>query len=239
MLPQLTAAPAAGSGFTAQLRAEQGPLSGQTLAISRTPFTLGRSADNDLVVPEPLASRHHARLEMRAGRWYVIDLDSANGTLLNRQRVSGEQALNAGDLIAIGETVFAFVASEPARPAVVPPVARARPAAQRSSPVARARPAAQRSSPVAAIVIGVVLIALVVAAVLFVGGRMRRTGDDATGPGLPTIQLPAIPSVTLPTGIPSLPPIPTALPPLPSGIPTGIPPLPTGFPSIPTFPPLR
>ena len=226
MLPQLTAAPAAGPGLTAQLRAEQGPLSGQTLAISHSPFTLGRSADNDLVVPEPLASRHHARLEMRAGRWYVIDLDSANGTLLNRQRVSGEQALNAGDLIAIGETVFAFVASEPARPAVVPPVA-------------RARPAAQRSSPVAAIVIGVVLIALVVAAVLFVGGRMRRTGDDATGPGLPTIQLPAIPSVTLPTGIPSLPPIPTALPPLPSGIPTGIPPLPTGFPSIPTFPPLR
>jgi len=226
MLPQLTAAPAAGPGLTAQLRAEQGPLSGQTFAISRSPFALGRSADNDLVVPEPLASRHHARLEMRAGRWYVIDLDSANGTLLNRQRVSGEQALNAGDLIAIGETVFAFVASEPARPAVVPPVA-------------RARPAAQRSSPVAAIVIGVVLIALVVAAVLFVGGRMRRTGDDATGPGLPTIQLPAIPSVTLPTGIPSLPPIPTALPPLPSGIPTGIPPLPTGFPSIPTFPPLR
>ena len=209
----------------AQLRAEQGALAGQTVAISRSPFTLGRSADNDLVVPEPLASRHHARLEMRAGRWYVIDLDSANGTLLNRQRVSGEQVLNAGDLIAIGETVFAFVASEPARPAVVPPVA-------------KARPAAQRSSPVAAIVIGVVLIALVVAAVLFVGGRMRRAGDDATGPGLPTIQLPAIPSVTLPTGIPSLPPIPTALPPLPSGIPTGIPPLPTGFPSIPTFPPL-
>lgn len=226
MLPQLAVAPAAGPGVMAQLRAEQGALAGQTVAISRSPFTLGRSADNDLVVPEPLASRHHARLEMRAGRWYVIDLDSANGTLLNRQRVSGEQVLNAGDLIAIGETVFAFVASEPARPAVVPPVA-------------KARPTARRSSPVAAIVIGVVLIALVVAAVLFVGGRMRRAGDDATGPGLPTIQLPAIPSVTLPTGIPSLPPIPTALPPLPSGIPTGIPPLPTGFPSIPTFPPLR
>ena len=226
MLPQLAVAPAAGPGAIAQLRAEQGPLTGQTIAISRSPFSLGRSPDNDLVVPEPLASRHHARVEVRAGRWYLIDLDSANGTLLNRQRLSGEMALNAGDLIAIGETVFAFVAPEPVRPAVVPPVA-------------RARPAARRSSPLAAIVIGVVLIALVVAAVLFMGGRMRRTGDDATGPGLPTIQLPALPSVTLPTGIPSLPPIPTGLPPLPTGIPTGIPPLPTGFPSIPTFPPLR
>lgn len=225
MLPQLTVAPAAGPGFTAQLRAEQGPLTRQTIAISHSPFTLGRSADNDLVVPEPLASRHHARLEVRAGRWYLIDLDSANGTLLNRQRLNGEQVLNAGDLIAIGETVFAFAASEPARPAVVPP--------------AQARAAGRRSSPVAAIVIGVVLIALVAAAVFFIGGRLRRPADDTTGPSLPTIQLPAIPSVTLPTGIPSLPPIPTALPPLPSGIPTGIPPLPTGFPSIPTFPPLR
>lgn len=225
MLPQLTVAPAAGPGFTAQLRAEQGPLTGQTIAISHSPFTLGRSADNDLVVPEPLASRHHARLEARAGRWYLIDLDSANGTLLNRQRLNGEQVLNAGDLIAIGETVFAFVAPEPARPVVVPP--------------AQARAAGRRSSPVAAIVIGVVLIALVAAAVFFIGGRLRRPADDTTGPSLPTIQLPAIPSVTLPTGIPSLPPIPTALPPLPSGIPTGIPPLPTGFPSIPTFPPLR
>ena len=214
MLPQLAVAPAAGPGLVAQLRAEQGPLAGQTFAISRSPFTLGRSPENDLVLPEPLASRHHVRLELRAGRWYVIDLDSANGTLLNRQRLSGEMALNAGDLMAIGDTVFAFDAA-PARPAVVPPVA-------------RARPAARRSSPLAAIVIGAVLIALVVAAVLFVGGSMRRTADDATGPALPTLQLPTLPSVTLPTGVPSLPPIPT-----------GLPSFPTGLPSLPTFPPLR
>ncbi|MBK9095433.1 MAG: FHA domain-containing protein [Anaerolineae bacterium] len=215
MLPQLAVAPVAGPGLAAQLRAEQGPLAGQTFAISRSPFTLGRSPENDLVLPEPLASRQHVRLEARAGRWYLIDLDSANGTLLNRQRLSGEMALNAGDLMAIGETVFAFTVPGPARPAVVPPAA-------------RARPAARRSSPLAAIVIGVVLIALVVAAVLFLGGSMRRTADDATGPALPTLQLPVLPSVTLPTGIPSLPPIPT-----------GLPSLPTGLPSLPTFPPLR
>ena len=38
-----------------------------------------------------------------------------------------------------------------------------------------------------AIVIGVVLIALVAAAVLFIGGRLRRPADDTTGPGLPTM----------------------------------------------------
>ncbi|MBK9233427.1 MAG: FHA domain-containing protein [Anaerolineae bacterium] len=100
MLPQLAVAPVAGPGLAAQLRAEQGPLAGQTFAISHSPFTLGRSPENDLVLPEPLASRQHVRLEARAGRWYVIDLDSANGTLLNRQRLSGEMALNAGDLMA-------------------------------------------------------------------------------------------------------------------------------------------
>ena len=136
MLPQLAVAPVAGPGVRAQLRAEQGPLAGQTFAISHSPFALGRSPENDLVLPEPLASRHHVRLELRAGRWYVIDLDSANGTLLNRQRLSGEMALNAGDLMAIGETVFAFTVPGPARPAVVPPAARARPAARRSSPLA-------------------------------------------------------------------------------------------------------
>ncbi|MBK7202374.1 FHA domain-containing protein [Candidatus Amarolinea dominans] len=214
MLPQLAVAPVAGPGLAAQLRAEQGPLAGQTFAISRSPFTLGRSPENDLVLPEPLASRQHVRLEARAGRWYVIDLDSANGTLLNRQRLSGEMALNAGDLMAIGDTVFAFDAA-PAPPAAVPPVA-------------RARPTPRRSSPLAAIVIGVVLIALVVAAVLFLGGSMRRTADDATGPALPTLQLPTLPTIVLPTGVPSLPPIPT-----------GLPSLPTGLPSLPTFPPLR
>lgn len=221
MLPQLAVAPAAGPAVRAQLRAEQGPLAGQTFAISHSPFALGRSPENDLVLPEPLASRHHARLELRAGRWYVIDLDSANGTLLNHQRLSGEMTLNAGDLIAIGDTMFAFDAA-PAPAAAAPPAP-------------RGRPASARLSPLAAIVIGVVVIALLTTVLIFVAGRMRRTADDASGPALPTVQLPVLPSVTLPTGIPSLPPLATALPPAL----TQLPPIPTGLPSLPTFPPLR
>ncbi len=201
-------------GTGAFLRGERGALAGQTTAIPHSPFALGRSADNDLALPEPLASRRHARLELRAGRWYLIDLDSANGTLVNHQRLSGERALDNGDLITIGETTLLFGVS----------------AAAQGVPQPHA--AARRTTPVMAIVAAVVLIALLLAAVLFVSGRLRRSTEPTSAPALPTVELPALPTITLPAAIPTLPPIPTALP----SLPTGLPPLPTGLPSL---PPLR
>lgn len=45
--------------------------------------TIGRLPDNDVVVPFDVVSGHHARLERRGGRVFLIDLESRNGTSLN------------------------------------------------------------------------------------------------------------------------------------------------------------
>ena len=45
--------------------------------------TIGRLPDNDIVVPLDTVSSHHARLERRGSRVFLIDLDSRNGTALN------------------------------------------------------------------------------------------------------------------------------------------------------------
>lgn len=199
---------------TASLRAEQGPLAGRLIPVERSPFTIGRSPENDLVVPEAAVSRRHARLENRRGRWFLLDLDSANGTFVNRQRVSASQPvpLNSGDVIAMGGSVFSALLRSPAssdRPRTErPPSASAGPQARQAT----AGP--KRSTPVAAIIVGVVLVAVVIAVVWFVLNQMRE-GETTTGPGpgLPTVVLPEleVPSLTLPTGLPTIQ-IPTALP---------------------------
>lgn len=50
-------------------------------------------------------SRHHARLELRVGRWFLVDLDSSNGTVVNGRRVRDAE-VRAGDEIRLGAAGF-------------------------------------------------------------------------------------------------------------------------------------
>lgn len=54
-------------------------------------------------MPDPWISAHHARLELRADTWWVVDLRSRNGTFVNGQRVS-EAPLQAGVRLGFGKT---------------------------------------------------------------------------------------------------------------------------------------
>jgi serine/threonine protein kinase len=45
-------------------------------------LTIGRAADNDLVLDRPSISRHHARIEFDGTNYQVVDLDSTNGTFV-------------------------------------------------------------------------------------------------------------------------------------------------------------
>jgi ABC-type multidrug transport system ATPase subunit len=69
------------------------------------PTTLGRAADNDIVLDDSLVSRHHARIEWLESQAHLTDLSSANGTSINDSTLSAgvPQPLGDGDTILIGD----------------------------------------------------------------------------------------------------------------------------------------
>src|SRR6516225_10288078 len=72
--------------------------------------TIGRSADNDWILPDPLryVSAHHARVQFRNGRFYLQDV-STNGVFVNDEtealsrRGADGYALRNGDMVRIGD----------------------------------------------------------------------------------------------------------------------------------------
>ncbi|HYV78110.1 MAG TPA: FHA domain-containing protein, partial [Streptosporangiaceae bacterium] len=84
---------------------EDGPLLDCTL-LTRTAGQarrIGRVPDNDIMVPHPSVSRHHAELHTTPDRYRIVDLGSHNGTFVNEQRVSAA-TLAEGDTIGFGDT---------------------------------------------------------------------------------------------------------------------------------------
>jgi adenylate cyclase len=74
---------------------------------------MGRSQTNGLVISADRASRRHATIHAQDdGDFWLIDLGSANGTLLNGNRVFHPMRLQAGDKIDIAGHVLTFQ-SEP------------------------------------------------------------------------------------------------------------------------------
>jgi hypothetical protein len=63
---------------------------------------IGRAPSSQILLNDGLVSAQHARLRRRDARWFIQDLNSTNGTLLNQQRLRGEQPIEYGDMIAIG-----------------------------------------------------------------------------------------------------------------------------------------
>lgn len=83
-----------------------GPRTGAIYPIRAVRLTLGR-ASADLVFAEDEMSRTHAAIEFRDGQFFLKDLDSANGVLLNGKSVL-ESLLVDGDRFQIGSISFAF-----------------------------------------------------------------------------------------------------------------------------------
>lgn len=69
-------------------------------------LSVGRSKDADVRIDDRYASSIHARVFSRGGRFYVEDMNSTNGTLLNGATLQGEAELIDGDSVQIGDTVF-------------------------------------------------------------------------------------------------------------------------------------
>lgn len=67
---------------------------------------IGRSKGSDIVIEDPTVSRNHCVLLRRKEGWFVSDLDSKSGTLVNGKEISGRHRVGVGDEIRIGCTTL-------------------------------------------------------------------------------------------------------------------------------------
>jgi hypothetical protein len=68
--------------------------------------TIGRAAGCQVTVDDSFVSQVHARVFVRDGGWFVEDIGSTNGTLLNRQKVTGPVPIQRGDRLQVGGTTL-------------------------------------------------------------------------------------------------------------------------------------
>jgi pSer/pThr/pTyr-binding forkhead associated (FHA) protein len=94
-------------GAPTQLVVTQGSLAGTTVALQGQTITLGRAHDSTIVLDDDYASSRHARIYPdQSGQWIVEDLNSTNGTYLDRNRLTSPTPLQPGTAIRIGRTVI-------------------------------------------------------------------------------------------------------------------------------------
>ena len=105
----------------------EGAGAGKSVPLQRS-LILGREKA-DIIVADIGASREHCKVFQQDGDWFVLDLNSRNGTKVNGERIS-RWHLAPGDTITIGKTNLRFDAPElPPREAPKPAAAPARPPA--------------------------------------------------------------------------------------------------------------
>jgi serine phosphatase RsbU (regulator of sigma subunit) len=101
-----------------ELVIDSGPLAGTRYSFDEA-AVIGRGELVDVRIEDVTISRRHAQIRMAAGAWELVDLGSANGTLLNETRIAQQCALADGDRVTLGQVAMRFVAT-PAAPAPAP-----------------------------------------------------------------------------------------------------------------------
>ncbi len=74
----------------------------ERVVTEKDTISIGRTADNDIVLDNRGVSRRHARIEMSDAGHQVIDLDSLNGTFVNQMKVI-RAFLQDNDMITVGK----------------------------------------------------------------------------------------------------------------------------------------
>lgn len=73
--------------------------------------TLGRKAENTIILTEPFVSGNHAKLYIKNNSLYIEDLNSTNGVYVNNDKINEKFKLIAGDEIKIGSAIFRVLKS--------------------------------------------------------------------------------------------------------------------------------
>lgn len=83
--------------------------------LPRADLSIGRDPTNDVVIPDALVSRRHARILFDGQQYLFHDCESSNGSLLNGDRIS-ERRLSDGDVLWLGASRLLFRAPETDHP---------------------------------------------------------------------------------------------------------------------------
>ncbi|MBX6325476.1 MAG: FHA domain-containing protein [Chthoniobacterales bacterium] len=133
-------------------------------------ITIGRGADNTVVINDPSVSAHHAQLQLAGETYWLKDLGSTNGTHVNGKPVT-ETLLRFDDRIRFGaaEAVYESDATG-SKPLPKPEEIEARPALVSVAPADFAKAAAPRGGPQARDPLRAgIFVALVMALLAFIG----------------------------------------------------------------------
>jgi hypothetical protein len=90
-----------------KLRVESGEFAGTDFELKPGINRVGRSSENDIVLPEPSISSFHCELDVAEIGISVRDLYSTNGTFINRMRVV-KRMVQSGDTLTLGAVDFAL-----------------------------------------------------------------------------------------------------------------------------------
>ena len=90
--------------ITLIIKLEQGPETKRQL--TQPQIMIGRDPKSDIALMDEALSAHHARLTHHHGQWWLEDLNSTNGTFLNREKLSTPAVVITGDTFKCGNTVF-------------------------------------------------------------------------------------------------------------------------------------
>ena len=91
--------------------------SDQKIILTKPVSSVGRDANNDIVIDDESVSTHHAEIRLEEGQHVLKDLGSTNGLRVNGDRAT-EAILNDGDLLRFGSVSGNYVGS---KAAAVPP----------------------------------------------------------------------------------------------------------------------
>ena len=88
-----------------------GPTIGHRYALGPKTVIIGREEACDVAVDDHSVSRRHARIELLADGFHVIDLQSTNGSYVNDIRTSGGTPLRDGEYLRVGNVIYRFLAA--------------------------------------------------------------------------------------------------------------------------------
>jgi sigma-B regulation protein RsbU (phosphoserine phosphatase) len=85
----------------------------KNIVLNRTPFSVGRKVDKDLVIADPRVSRDHALIVLEENGFFLVDQGSKHGTFVNGERIQ-RQKLERNDRLEFGARDSTYAIFNPA-----------------------------------------------------------------------------------------------------------------------------